>query len=140
MLVCEAAARSRRRLRLELGASLRVELDMEEQVTTSSWIDWPSASNIDVALGPVLDERVLLGHRAQVDALPQVVHVLEVLAPAGVDHLEDDVALGSRMSGLPSSAGAELVLLLAYSSRASSANSWISFSRPTSSLLPSSRG
>src|SRR6188472_4307250 len=37
-----------------------------------------------VPLGRVLDERVLLGHRAQVHALAQVVHVLQVLAPARV--------------------------------------------------------
>ena len=47
----------------------------------------------DVALVAVLDERVLLGHAAQVDALAQVVHVLEVLAPADVDDLEHDEAL-----------------------------------------------
>src|SRR6266508_3027127 len=46
-----------------------------------------------VALAPVLDERILLRERAKMDALAQVVHVLEVLAPAGVDHHEDDVAL-----------------------------------------------
>ncbi len=47
----------------------------------------------DVALAAVLDERVLLGERAQVDALAQVVHRLQVLAPALVDDLEDHVAL-----------------------------------------------
>ena len=41
----------------------------------------------------VLDERILLGHGPQVHALAQVVHVLEVLAPARVDDLEDHVAL-----------------------------------------------
>src|SRR5262245_21117608 len=46
-----------------------------------------------VALGPVLGERVLLRHGAQVDAVAQVLHRLEVLAPADVDHLEDEVAL-----------------------------------------------
>ncbi len=43
----------------------------------------------DMALAPVLDERVLLGHRAQVDPLAQIVHRLEMLPPAGVDDLED---------------------------------------------------
>ena len=47
----------------------------------------------EVALVPVLDERVLLRHRAQVDALAQVVHRVEVLAPALVDDLEDHEAL-----------------------------------------------
>src|SRR5687767_1318642 len=46
-----------------------------------------------VAFAAVLDERVLLRERAEVDALAQVVHVLEVLAPAGVDDLERHVAL-----------------------------------------------
>src|SRR5688572_11295480 len=46
-----------------------------------------------VAFAAVLDERVLLRERAEVDALAQVVHVLEVLAPAAVDDLERHVAL-----------------------------------------------
>ena len=41
----------------------------------------------------VLDERVLLRHRAQVDAFAQVVHRVEMLAPALVDDLEDHEAL-----------------------------------------------
>ena len=44
--------------------------------------------------------------RAQVDALAQVVHVLEVLAPARVDDLEDDEALE-----LAHQLGPELLLL-----------------------------
>ena len=47
----------------------------------------------DVPLAAVLDERVLLRECAQVDALAEVVHRLEVLTPALVDGLEDDVAL-----------------------------------------------
>ena len=46
-----------------------------------------------VPLAAVLDERVLLRHRAEMDALAEVVHRLEVLAPACVDDLEDDEAL-----------------------------------------------
>ncbi len=46
-----------------------------------------------MAFVAVLDERVLLRHAAQVDALAHVVHVLEVLAPADVDGLENDEAL-----------------------------------------------
>ena len=46
-----------------------------------------------VPLGRVLDERILLRHRPEVDALAEVIHVLEVLAPARVDDLEDHVAL-----------------------------------------------
>ena len=44
-------------------------------------------------LAAVLDERILLGERAEVDALAEIVHRLEVLAPAPIDGLEDDVAL-----------------------------------------------
>ena len=39
------------------------------------------------------DERIDLGEPAQVDALAQVVHVVEVLAPALVDDLQQQVAL-----------------------------------------------
>ena len=46
-----------------------------------------------VALAPILDERILLRERAQMDALTEVVHRLEVVAPALVDDLEDHVAL-----------------------------------------------
>src|SRR4051794_27869974 len=42
-----------------------------------------------VPFGAVLDERVLLRERAQVDALAHVVHRLEMLAPAHVDDLQD---------------------------------------------------
>ena len=59
-----------------------------------------------MTLGGVLDERILLGHRAQVHALAQVVHVLEVLAPADVDDLEDHEPLE-----LAHQLGAELLLL-----------------------------
>src|SRR3954469_20851910 len=45
------------------------------------------------ALVLVGDERILLGEAAEVDALAQVVHVVQVLAPALVDDLEQDVAL-----------------------------------------------
>ena len=46
-----------------------------------------------MALAAVLDERILLRERAQMDALAQVVHRLQVLAPALVDDLQDEVAL-----------------------------------------------
>ena len=45
------------------------------------------------ALALVLHERVALGVRAQVDALAQVVHLVEVLAPLAVEHGEDDAPL-----------------------------------------------
>jgi hypothetical protein len=45
------------------------------------------------ALALVLHERVALGHRAQADALLEVVHLVEVLAPLAVQHREHDAAL-----------------------------------------------
>ena len=39
------------------------------------------------------DERIDLGEPAQVDALAQVVHVVQVLAPVVVDDLQQQVAL-----------------------------------------------
>src|SRR3954471_20922996 len=59
------------------------------------------------ALVLVGDQRVLLGEAAQVDALAQVVHVVEVLAPALVDDLEQAEALD-----LAHQLGAELLLAL----------------------------
>jgi preprotein translocase subunit SecA len=46
-----------------------------------------------MALGAVLDERVLLSHRAEVNALAEVVLRVEVLAQARVDDLLDHVPL-----------------------------------------------
>src|SRR6266511_1587011 len=60
----------------------------------------------DVALVAILHERVLLRHRAQVDALAEVVHRVEVLAPPLVDDLEDHETLE-----LAHQLGAELLLL-----------------------------
>ena len=59
------------------------------------------------ALVLVRDQRVDLGEPAQVDALAQVVHVVQVLAPAVVDDLEQDVALE-----LAHQLGAQLLLAL----------------------------
>ena len=61
----------------------------------------------DVTLAAILDERILLCERAQVDALPEVVHRLEVVAPALIDDLEDHVALD-----VAGELGAELLLAL----------------------------
>ena len=75
---------------------------------TTSWrIVLPELLEHHVTLAAVLDERVLLRERPQVDALAQVVHRLEVLAPALVDDLEDHVALD-----LTRELGAELLLTL----------------------------
>ena len=46
-----------------------------------------------VALALVLHERVALGHGPQADALLQVVHLVEVLAPLAVEHRQHDPAL-----------------------------------------------
>ena len=46
-----------------------------------------------MALALVLDERVALGHGAQSDALLEVVHLVEVLAPAAVHHRQQHTAL-----------------------------------------------
>ena len=46
-----------------------------------------------VALALPLDERVALAHGPQVDALAEVVHLVEVLAPGGVDDAEHHLAL-----------------------------------------------
>ena len=72
-----------------LGRELRVE-EMEHDLAADRAAELGEHA---LALGGVLDERILLRHRAQADALAQVVHVLEVLAPADVDDLEDDEAL-----------------------------------------------
>jgi hypothetical protein len=59
------------------------------------------------ALTLPLDERVLLAHGPQVDALLQVVHLVEVLAPLLVDDLEHHLTLD-----LAHRRGAELLLAL----------------------------
>jgi hypothetical protein len=41
----------------------------------------------------VLHERVPLPHRPEPDAVAEVVHLVEVLAPLRVDHLKDDLPL-----------------------------------------------
>ena len=75
--------------------------------TTSSRIDASELLEHHVPLAAVLDERVLLRHRPKVDALAEVVHRLEMLAPARVDDLEDHVALD-----LAHQLGAERLLAL----------------------------
>src|SRR3954470_18067325 len=59
------------------------------------------------ALVLVRDQRVDLGEPAEVDPLAQIVHVVQVLAPAVVDDLQQDVALD-----LPHQLLAELLLAL----------------------------
>ena len=45
------------------------------------------------ALALVLDQRVALGHRAQADALLEVVHLVEVLTPLAVEDRQHDATL-----------------------------------------------
>ncbi len=82
-----------RLLRCEVGRRLGRELGVEEREDDLLADRAAELLEHRVAFLRVLDERVLLGHRPQVHALAQVVHALEVLAPARVDDLEDHVAL-----------------------------------------------
>src|SRR5437870_3237822 len=67
---------------LQLVGVLRLELRVEEMADDLLADRHVQLLEHQVALGGVLDERVLLGHRPQVHALAQVVHALQVLAPA----------------------------------------------------------
>src|SRR5262245_46613275 len=92
VLVREAAAvdvvRPAQLLRL-----LRLELRVEEEHQHLLADQAAELLEHRVPLGAVLDKRVLLREGAEVDTLAEVIHVLEVLAPAGVDELTNDVAL-----------------------------------------------
>src|SRR3954454_19130299 len=100
-----------RRCRLPLCAVAVRALDLDLDV-----VDHPGEVGPD-RVHEVVEEReglVLVGHErfdlgepAQVDALAQVVHVVEVLAPALIDDLEHEVALQSAHQLL-----AELLLAL----------------------------
>src|SRR5690606_27248001 len=61
------------------------------------------------ALTLVLDQRVALGHRPQPDAVLEVVHLVEVVAPAAVDHREHHAALQLTHGRLTQRVGALLV-------------------------------
>ena len=110
---------ARARSRARSGASPRGSAPARARARSTSTATWKSVkttSSTDrlaellehhVALAAVLDERILLGERAEVDALAEVVHRLEVLAPALVDGLEDDEALD-----LARELGAERLLAL----------------------------
>src|SRR5829696_5965856 len=50
-------------------------------------------------LALVLDQRVALGETAPADPLAQVVHLVKVLPPAGIDHREQRPALGLLEGG-----------------------------------------
>src|SRR5204863_350745 len=72
----------------EVTGVRRVELGVEEERDQLLADRGAQVLEQHGALVAVLDERILLRHAAQVDALAHVVHVLEVLAPAQVDDLE----------------------------------------------------
>src|SRR5215216_976564 len=91
---------------LQVGGSLRLHFDVEEIADDLFADDLPKLFEHRVALGPIFDERVLLGHGAQVDAVAQVIHRVQVLAPANIDDLEDQEPLD-----LAHELGAELLLL-----------------------------
>src|SRR5436190_1029546 len=78
---------------LELIRLFRRELRVEERQHDLLVDRDAELPEHDVALVLVLDERVLLRHRTQVDALAQVIHSVQVLAPALVDDLEDHETL-----------------------------------------------
>src|ERR671923_2406652 len=78
---------------LERRGVLRGHLRVEEQRDDLAPDETTELFEHQVPLVPVLDERVFLGHRPEVHALPEIVHVLEVLAPPLVDDLEDHVPL-----------------------------------------------
>ncbi len=69
-----------------------------------------------VALALVLDQRIALGHGPQPDALAQVVHLVQVLAPLAVQHRQHDppfqVAhqLGAQLLGPPVVGGLHVLL------------------------------
>ena len=80
--------RQRRRSRaVTAGASGCCDLDLEvEQVADRLLLDGVGHRVEELeALTLVLDQRVALGHRAQADALLEVVHLVEVLAPLAVE-------------------------------------------------------
>src|SRR5688500_12662794 len=87
-----AAVRARRR-RFEVGLLGPVDLDTKQVADDLVLDDRSELLEHLVALGAVLRERILLRHGAQVDPVAHVLHGLEVLAPAQVDDLQDEVAL-----------------------------------------------
>ncbi len=86
---------------------LLLDLDLQvEQVADGLLLDAVHHRGEHVeALTLVLDQRVLLRHRAQADALLEVVHLVEVLTPLAVEDRQHDPALQ-----LPHDLGAELGL------------------------------
>src|SRR6476661_2346561 len=103
-----ASTRARReRLRRAAVGALDLDLDVEDEARELLPDRLDQGGEHVEALVLVGDERVLLGEAAEVDALAQVVHVVEVLAPALVDDLEQAEALD-----LAHELGAELLLAL----------------------------
>ncbi len=74
---------------------LLLDLDLQvEQVADGLLLDavLHGVEHVE-ALALVLDQRVLLGHRPQADALLQVVHLVQVLAPLAVEDRQDHAPL-----------------------------------------------
>ena len=80
---------------LGAGLALTAHLDLEVvEVADRLLLDLPHHRLEHlVALALVLDQRVALGHGAQADAVLEVVHLVQVVAPAAVEHLQHDAAL-----------------------------------------------
>src|SRR5205814_737196 len=88
--------RQRYRVRLRRGgrrALLDLNLQVEEEPDRLLLDAVEHLAEHVEALALVLDQRVALGVRAQADALLEVVHLVEVLAPLAVDDREQHLAL-----------------------------------------------
>src|SRR3954451_14987538 len=82
-----------RRDRAVAVLALHLDLDVEDHAREVRPDGVHQVLEQRVGLVLVRDKRVDLGKAAQVDALAQVVHVVEVLAPALIDDLQEQVAL-----------------------------------------------
>ena len=100
-----AAARPRSGRRSTGGASSTWTSRLNRKPTASSLMPSSIWCEHVEALALVLDQRVALGVRPQADALLEVVHLVEVLAPLAVDHREQHLPLQ-----LAQRLGAELLL------------------------------
>ena len=82
-----------RRICLGLGRLLHLDLDVEQEPDRLLLDRVEHRAEHVEALPLVLDQRVALRHRPQPDALLQVVHLVQVLPPLAVEHLQDHPAL-----------------------------------------------
>ena len=77
-------------------ASLDLDLEVEQEADGLLLDAVEHLAEHVEALALVLHQRVALGVRAQADALLQVVHLVQVLAPLAVDHLEQHLRARTR--------------------------------------------